>query len=44
MAITKETFRTLIKEGQEVVIKGKVINYKGNTLQYAQGSTIESIE
>ena len=35
---------TLIKEGDEVVIKGKVINYKGNTLQYAQGSTIVSIK
>ena len=31
---------TLIKAGDKVVIKGKVINYQGNTPQYAQGSTI----
>lgn len=35
---------TIIKEGQEVVIKGKVVNYKGNTPQYAQGSTIVSLK
>lgn len=35
---------TIIKEGQEVVVKGKVINYKGNTLQFAQGSTIVSLK
>ena len=34
---------TIIKEGMKVVIKGKVVNYKGNTPQYAQGSTIVSI-
>ena len=39
-----KTGATLIKVGDKVTIKGKVINYKGNTLQYAQGSTIESIE
>ena len=31
---------TLIKAGDKVVIKGKVVNYQGNTPQYAQGSTI----
>ena len=35
---------TIIKVGDEVVIKGKVVNYKGNTPQYAQGSTIVSIK
>ena len=35
---------TIIKAGDEVLIKGKVINYKGNTLQFAQGSTILSIK
>ena len=35
---------TIIKVGDEVIIKGKVINYKGNTPQYAQGSTIVSIK
>lgn len=35
---------TIIKAGDEVVIKGKVVNYKGNTPQYAQGSTIVSIK
>lgn len=30
----------LIKVGDVVTIKGKVINFKGNTPQYAQGSTI----
>ena len=30
----------IIKVGDVVTIKGKVINYKGNTPQYAQGSTI----
>ena len=30
----------LIKVGDTVTIKGKVVNYKGNTPQYAQGSTI----
>jgi DNA/RNA endonuclease YhcR with UshA esterase domain len=34
---------TIIKEGMKVIIKGKVVNYKGNTPQYAQGSTIVSI-
>ena len=33
-----------IKEGDEVIVKGKVVNYKGNTPQYAQGSTIVSIK
>ena len=31
-----------IKVGDKVLIKGKVVNYKGNTPQYAQGSTIVS--
>ncbi len=35
---------TIIKEGMEVIIKGKVVNYQGNTPQYAQGSTIVSIK
>lgn len=30
----------IIKVGDTVTIKGKVVNYKGNTPQYAQGSTI----
>ena len=30
----------IIKVGDAVTIKGKVVNYKGNTPQYAQGSTI----
>ena len=30
----------IIKVGDVVTIKGKVVNYKGNTPQYAQGSTI----
>ncbi len=34
---------TIIKAGDNVVIKGKVVNYKGNTPQFAQGSTIVSI-
>ena len=34
---------TIIKEGMKVVIKGKVVNFRGNTPQYAQGSTIVSI-
>ena len=32
-----------IKEA-EVLIKGKVINYQGNTPQFAQGSTIVSLK
>lgn len=35
---------TIIKAGDEVVIKGKVVNYRGNTPQFAQGSTIVSIK
>ena len=35
---------TIIKVGDEVLIKGKVVNYKGNTPQYAQGSSIVSIK
>ena len=35
---------TIIKVGDEVIVKGKVVNYKGNTPQYAQGSTIVSIK
>jgi RPA family protein len=31
-----------IKAGDKVLIKGKVVNYKGSTPQYAQGSTIVS--
>lgn len=34
---------TLIKEGDKVLIKGKVTNYQGNTPQYAQGSSIVTI-
>ena len=30
----------LINPGDTVIVKGKVVNYKGNTPQYAQGSTI----
>ena len=30
----------IIQVGDTVTIKGKVVNYKGNTPQYAQGSTI----
>lgn len=33
----------IIKTGDEVIIKGKVVNYKGNTPQYAQGSQIVSL-
>jgi DNA/RNA endonuclease YhcR with UshA esterase domain len=39
----KSTTR-IIKAGDEVIIKGKVVNYKGNTPQYAQGSTLVSIK
>jgi len=35
---------TIIKPGMEVIVKGKVVNYKGNTPQFAQGSTIVSIK
>ncbi len=35
---------TIIKPGMEVVIKGKVTNYQGNTPQYAQGSTIVDLK
>ena len=35
---------TIIKEGDEVIVYGKVVNYKGNTPQFAQGSTIVSIK
>lgn len=35
---------TIIKEGDEVIVHGKVVNYKGNTPQFAQGSTIVSIK
>lgn len=35
---------TIIKQGDVVLIKGKVVNYKGNTPQFAQGSTIVSIQ
>jgi len=35
---------TIIKAGDEVIVKGVVTNYKGNTPQYAQGSTIVSIK
>ena len=34
----------IIKEGDEVIIKGKVVNFKGNTPQYDQGSIIVSIK
>lgn len=39
----KSTTR-IIKAGDEVIVKGKVVNYKGNTPQYAQGSTLVSIK
>lgn len=35
---------TIIKQGDEVVVKGKVVNYQGNTPQFAQGSSIVSIK
>ena len=35
---------TIIKVGDAVLIKGKVVNYKGNTPQFAQGSTIVTIQ
>lgn len=35
---------TIIKEGDEVIVYGKVVNYKGNTPQFAQGSSIVSIK
>jgi hypothetical protein len=35
-----ESGAKIIKVGDVVTIKGKVVNYKGNTPQYAQGSTI----
>ena len=35
---------TQIKVGDEVIIYGKIVNYKGNTPQYAQGSTIVSLK
>ncbi|MBR1547217.1 MAG: hypothetical protein IJ637_00620 [Prevotella sp.] len=34
---------TLIKTGDKVIVKGKVVNYRGNTPQFAQGSTIVQI-
>lgn len=34
---------TAIKAGDEVIVYGKVVNYKGNTPQYAQGSYIVSL-
>lgn len=34
---------TIIKPGDVVLIKGKVVNYKGNTPQFAQGSTIVTL-
>ena len=34
---------TIIKVGDEVIIKGKVINFKGKTPQYNQGSTLVSL-
>jgi DNA/RNA endonuclease YhcR with UshA esterase domain len=34
---------TIIKEGDEVIVYGKVVNYKGNTPQFAQGSYITSL-
>ena len=34
----------LLSEGMHVLIKGKVINYKGNTPQFAQGSIIEGVK
>lgn len=35
---------TIIKPGDEVIVKGKVVNYQGNTPQFAQGSTIVSLK
>jgi hypothetical protein len=34
---------TPIKAGDEVIVYGKVINYNGNTPQFAQGSYIVSL-
>jgi DNA/RNA endonuclease YhcR with UshA esterase domain len=34
---------TIIKPGDVVLIKGKVVNYKGNTPQFAQGSSIVTL-
>lgn len=40
----KVTDANFIKQGDVVVICGKVINYKGNTPQFAQGSIIEGVK
>jgi DNA/RNA endonuclease YhcR with UshA esterase domain len=34
----------LLTEGMTVLIKGKVVNYKGNTPQFAQGSIIVGVK
>ena len=39
----KFTSADAIKVGDEVVVSGKLVNYKGNTKQFAQGSKIISI-
>lgn len=39
----KFTSANEIKAGDEVIVKGKLVNYKGNTPQFAQGSAIYSL-
>ena len=39
----KFTSENDIKKGDEVIVTGKLVNYKGNTKQFAQGSTIYSL-
>ncbi|MDE6854807.1 MAG: hypothetical protein K2J38_07085, partial [Muribaculaceae bacterium] len=38
----KFTAASQLSEGAEVVVKGKLVNYKGNTPQFAQGSELVS--
>ena len=40
---TKFKSENEIKAGDEVIVKGKLVNYKGNTPQFAQGSAIYSL-
>ena len=39
----KFTSKDEIKEGDEVVVKGKVVNYRGNTPEFTSGSIIYSL-
>ena len=39
----KFTSEDAIKAGDEVIVTGKLVNYKGNTKQFAQGSSIYSL-